>query len=184
MADGGWDNSGLPPERTGLGTWARVAIGCGVALLLITAGCAGGCYYLANRVQKDPDGFKNSMLGVVRRMIQDDWDELRRVGKALETDEGARALYRGAPGLAGPHPTEEAFLEAVRGWRPLLQPVPAEIPDLESHDVSYNTALGGRVSLRYKQADGTRIEVAWKGKREAGVPRATQLVDLQVAPRP
>lgn len=182
MSASDWDNSGLPPEKKGMATWMKVGIGCGVAFLVVTGACTGGCYWFAKRVEKDPEGFKQTVFGVVKQVMREDWEELRRVADQLGTDDGARALYQSAPGLAGPYPSAEAFLAAVREWRPLLEPIPAEIPDLEGHTVSYNNNLGS-VVLQYRQANGARIELTWKGGRRKGVPRASQMTGLRVKPK-
>ena len=180
MTTNDWDNSGLPPEKKGLSTWLKVGIGCGVAFLLATATCAGGCYWFTKKVEKDPEGFKQTVFGYVKQFMKDDWEELRAMVEQLGSDEGTKALYRSAPGLAGTYPTEDAFLAAAREWRPLLEPIPTEIPDLEGHDLTYQNNMGNRMVLRFRQANGARIELAWKGKRQKGVSRASQLVELRV----
>lgn len=182
MTSNDWDNSGLPPEKRGLATWLKVLLGCGVFFLLASATCAGGCYFLGKKIEKDPEGFKQTMFGYVKQFMQEDWEELRAVAEQLSTDAGAQALYRSAPGLAATWPSEDAFLAAARAWRPLLEPVPAQIPDLESHDVSYNNNMGS-IHLRYRQANGARIDLTWKGSRQKGVPRARQLTALRVTPK-
>jgi hypothetical protein len=182
MSSNDWDNSGLPPEKKGLSTWLKVGIGCGVAFLLVTATCTGGCYFFARKIEKDPEGFKQTVFGFVKQYMKDDWEELRAIVDKLGSDEGSRALYRSAPGLAGSYPTEDAFLAAAREWRPLLEPLPAEIPDLEGHDVTYNNNMG-RIHLRFKQANGARIELTWKGGSQKGVARISQLVELRVKPK-
>jgi hypothetical protein len=182
MASNDWDNSGLPPEKKGLSTWLKVGIGCGVVFLLATATCAGGCYVFTKKIEKDPEGFKQTVFGYVKQYMKDDWEELRAIVDKLGSDEGTRALYRSAAGLGGTYPTEESFLAAAQEWRPLLQPLPTEIPDLEGHDVTYNNNLG-RLNLSFRQANGTSIELTWKGGRQKGVPRASQLVELRVKPK-
>ena len=183
MATGDWDNSGLPPERQGMSTWMKVGLGCGVVFLLATATCAGGCYILKKKVQKDPEGFKQTVFGYVKHFMKEDWEELRTMVDQLGSDEGSAALYRSAPGLAATYPNEAAFLAAAREWRPLLEPVPVEIPDLESHDVQYQSTLGNRIVMSLRQANGARIELVWKGKRQKGVARASQLIELRVRPK-
>jgi len=183
MTSSDWDNSGLPPEKKGMSTWLKVGIGCGVVFLLATATCAGGCYWFTRKVEKDPEGFKQTVFGYVKQYMKEDWEELRTVMEKLASDEGCRALYRSAPGLAGSYPSEDAFLAAAREWRPLLEPLPLEIPDLESHDVTYQSTMGNRMLLRFRQANGARIELTWKGSRKKGEPRASQLVELRVRPK-
>lgn len=180
MADSNWDNGGGAPQGKGMSTVARVALGCGLALILGTATCVGGCLYLGNQVKKDPKKFEQSVLGFVKQFIQEDWEDLRRIIDQLGTDEGCQELYRSAPGLMGDFPTEQAFLEAARKWRPALEPLPKDIPDLDSHDLSYNSQFGGRVVMGMKLKNGTRVRLTWDGKRRKGVARAAQLVGLEV----
>lgn len=182
MTANDWDNSGLPPEKQGMSTWLKVGIGCGVVFLLATATCAGGCYVLQKKVEKDPEGFKQTVFGYVKQFMKEDWEEFRTIVEKLASEEGSAAIYRSSPGLAGSYPNEEAFLAAAREWRPLLQPVPIEIPDLEGRDLDYQNNMG-RITLRYHQANGSRIELTWKGGRKKGVPRASQMVELRVMPK-
>ena len=182
MADSNWDNGGGRPTGKGMGAWAKFGLGCGIALVLGMGTCAGGCVYLKHRVEKDPDGLKRSVLGFVKQFIQEDWEDLRRMVDQLGSDDGSRGLYRSAPGLKASFPTEEGFVEASRRWRPALEPLPAEIPDLEAHDLSYNNQIGGAVVLSYRQKNGARIRFTWDGKRRKGVSRTSQLVDIEIRP--
>jgi hypothetical protein len=182
MADSNWDNGGSAPQGKGLSTVARVGLGCGLALILVTGTCVGGCVYLANQAKKDPKKFEQSILGFVKQFIQEDWEDLRRIIDQLGTDEGCAELYRSAPGLLGNYPTEQDFLTAARTWRPALEPLPKDIPDLDSHNLSYNSQFGGKVVMSMKLKNGTRIQLTWDGKRRKGVPRVSQLIGIEVHP--
>lgn len=182
MVESNWDNGGGDPASKGLSTWVKVGLGCGLVLVLGMATCVGSCAYLSRKVQKDPEGFKRSVMGFVSQFIREDWEDLRAMVDQLGTDAGAQELYRQAPGLKSSFPSETAFVEASRGWRPLLEPLPKEIPDLEAHDLSYNSQIGGKVVLSYRQKNGARVRFTWDGKRQKGVARASQLLDIEVHP--
>ena len=64
MADSNWDNSGLPERKKGLGTGLKIAIGCGVALLLAIGGCVAAV------------GAGVSVLG--KQMQAQEWPQLRQ----------------------------------------------------------------------------------------------------------
>jgi hypothetical protein len=179
MASDDWDNSGLPPEKKGMSTWLKVGLGCGAFFLLATATCTGGCYFLGKKIEKDPEGFKQTVFGYVKQYMKEDWEEFRGITARLASDAGSAEIYRASPGLAATYPSEDAFLAAAREWRPLLEPVPEEIPDLEAGDLDYHNNLG-KITLRFRQRNGSRIELVWSSGRRKGVPRASQLVGLKV----
>lgn len=54
------------------------------------------------------------------------WPAFRQVMNRLPSDEGALDLYRRNPALSHAYPTDQAFLEYVRLYRPVLQ-IPSEI---------------------------------------------------------
>jgi hypothetical protein len=128
MVDGSWDNSGLPPQKKGLGTGMKVLMGCGIAVLLAVVTCAVGGAVLGNYIKKDPKAFELRMEGFAKGLVQKDWERFRALVDQLQTDEGARAVYHANPGLHQSQSTEEQFLQGVRAWRPRLAPLPAEAP--------------------------------------------------------
>jgi hypothetical protein len=128
MVDASWDNSGLPPRKKGFGTGMKVLMGCGIATLIGLTTCAIGGAILGNMIKKDPKAFERRMEGFARGLVQKDWEHLRALVDQLQTDDGAREAYRANPGLRQGHPSEEAFLQAVRGWRPRLTPLPEAAP--------------------------------------------------------
>jgi len=180
MADSNWDNESSTSPGKGLSTVARVGLGCGIALILVTATCVGGCLYLGKQVKKDPKKFEQSVLGFVKQFIQEDWEDLRRIIDQLGTDEGCKELYRSAPGLLGDFPTEQEFLDTARKWRPALEPLPKDLPDMDSHDFTYSSNFGGKVVIGMKLKNGTRVRLTWDGKRRKGVARVSQLVGIEV----
>ena len=128
MVDASWDNSGLPPQQKGLGTGMKVLMGCGIAVLLALVTCAVGGAVLRNLIKKDPKAFEKRVEGFAQGLIQKDWERFRTLLDQLQTDDGARAVYRANPGLHQAHPTEDQFLQAARTWRPRLGSLPAQAP--------------------------------------------------------
>jgi hypothetical protein len=128
MVDSSWDNSGLPPQKKGLGTGMKVLMGCGIAALVALVTCIAGGAILGNMIKKDPKAFEKRVEGFAKGLVQVDWERFRTLVDQLRTDEGARALYRANPGLHQAHPTEDQFLQAAHAWRPRLGPLPAEAP--------------------------------------------------------
>lgn len=154
MNDSSWDNSGLPAPKRGMGTGLKVAIGCGVALLVVIGGCVAAV------------GAGVSVLG--RQMQAREWPQLRQAVAALATDEGAAALYRDQPGLAAEHPSEAAFLLAAQGWRPLLEPLPAEPPSVFTGRLEMNIQIHNHrrsVDLGYRNGKGHRVRSRWEDGR-------------------
>jgi hypothetical protein len=158
MVDGSWDNSGTPEKRKGLGTGLKIALGCGIAMLVILAGCAiaigAGASWFGKQVQ-------------VR-----EWPQLRQVVRDLGSDDGAAGVYRANPGLAEDYPSEEAFVKAARGWRPRLEPLPAEPPSVFTGRLSMTISVNnGRRSaqLGYRADSGATVSARWEDGRLAGL---------------
>ena len=128
MVDASWDNSGLPPQQKGLGTGLKVLMGCGIAALLALVTCAVGGAVLRNLIKKDPKAFEKRVEGFAQGLIQKDWERFRTLLDQLQTDDGARAVYRANPDLHQAHATEDQFLQAARTWRPRLGSLPAQAP--------------------------------------------------------
>ncbi|MBK7294391.1 MAG: hypothetical protein IPI84_11600 [Holophagaceae bacterium] len=119
MADGSWDNSGHGvPAKAGLPLWGKIALGCGIAFLVVVVTCVGGVAYLGNRYKKDPKGFERGAMAFAldKMNIRPDWEDFRAVVEQLRTPEGCQALYAANPALAKSWPSEAAFLEASSRW--------------------------------------------------------------------
>jgi len=190
MVDNPWDNSGLPPEKKGMGTGMKVLLGCGITLLIVMGACVGGGLILGRMIKKDPKGFEARMEAFGKGLVQKDWDHFRNLVDQLQTDEGTLAVYRANPGLQQEHSTEAQFLEAARGWRPKLKPLPSEIPEGRRHrrhrqepsagpepaepppvdgaeqtpSFEINKVFGTTI-IRYRYAGGPRISATFDGER-------------------
>jgi len=182
MADSSWDNSGQGlPAKTGLPTWGKVLLGCGVVSLLVLGTCVGGIAYLGHRVKKDPDGFKNKVLGFALEKVRPEWDDFQAVVDQLRSPEGSRALYAANPDLAKSWPTEAAFLEASSTWRKELPPRTELSPDLMEHQgLQINRVMGGKVSIGWSPRSGWAVYVTFDRPRKAGDKGPRKVVELEV----
>ena len=98
MTDSNWDNQGLPPKKS-LSPGAKIALGCGIAFVVIVGGCVaavGGAAWW---------GMKKG--GV---LFDQAWSDIRRDVQKLQTEEGAKELYLANPGLSERYPTLEDLL--------------------------------------------------------------------------
>jgi hypothetical protein len=179
MAQSSWDNDGVVPGKKRLGTGMKVLLGCGVAFLILVTTCMVGGFALSNMIKKDPKAFESRVENWAKGMIQKDWDRLRGLVDQLQTDEGARAVYRSNPDLRQAHPSEEEFLKVVQGWRAQLTPLPVEVPlevdhrhrresgakeTRKRHFVTLNKTFGTtHITCRYP--DGTHLAVDFKEDR-------------------
>jgi hypothetical protein len=189
MVDASWDNSGMAPQKQGLGTGMKVLMGCGIAALLAIVTCFVGGAVLGNLIKKDPKAFELRVEGFAKGLVQKDWERFRTLAEQLQTDDGARALYQANPGLHQAHPSEGQFLEAVRTWRPRLAPLPVDVPvgnhrrhprdrqeDAPARDKATRAEstkqpsldiqkVFGSTRIRCTYPDGTRLSVAFDGER-------------------
>lgn len=115
MADGSWDNGGAPPKK-GMPLWGKIALGCGVAMLLALGSCVALVTY---GVRKGGEAMNQA------------WAQMRKDVARLSTDEGAREMYKSNPGLGDRYPTEQAFVEASSVWRGKLNQLPERPPSLQ-----------------------------------------------------
>lgn len=112
-------------------------------------------------------GLQDAVLQARRHVRAREWEEFRRLTSALATDEGARELLRTSPGLARNWPSEEAFLQEVRGWRPHLAAIPARPDEGEKGDgvqvgfSRHSSPLGSSVEIRLDHPGG-RWQALWR----------------------
>jgi hypothetical protein len=141
-----------------MGTGLKIAIGCGVALLVVIGGCVvslGSC-----------------AAAMGRTMQANEWPQLRQMVEALGSDAGAAGVYQANPGLAADYPSEEAFLSAAKAWRPKLEPLPAEPPSVFTGRMSLNISVNnGRRSaeLGYRNGRGATVTGRWEDGRLVGL---------------
>lgn len=147
MADGSWDNTGAPPEKKGMPLWAKISLGCGVAFLLVIAGCTLAVTY----------GCKH--------MMNKGWAQIRSGASELSTDDGARKMYRSNPGLAHRYATEEEFVKASSAWREKISQLPEKPPSLKEMaegkgEVQFHTSYENgreRTLLKIRLQDGSHL---------------------------
>ena len=182
MVDSSWDNSGQgAPAKTGLPLWGKIGLGCGVAFLILMGTCVGGAAFVRHRLQKDPEGFKNKVVGFALDKMKPDWDDFRAVVAQLRTPEGCRGLYAASPELAKTWPTEADFLAAAAKWQEELAPTPELTPDLmEHHGLHINRDFGGKVTVGWSPRPGPAVYVTFARARKRGETGPRQVVDLDV----
>jgi len=182
MADGSWDNSGHGvPVKAGLPLWGKIALGCGVAFLILLVTCVGGAAFLAQKVKKDPEGFKHKVMGFALDKMKPDWEDFRAVVEQLRTPQGCRVLYAANPELAQTWPSEPEFLEAASGWQKDLAPIPDLSADLLDHQgLRINHDFRGKVTVAWNPKSGRAVSVSFEGARKAGDKGPRRVVELDV----
>jgi hypothetical protein len=151
MADPVFQNEPLPaqPPKKRMSNGVKIAIGCGVLLLLAGGSCGGAMLYCGKSISD---------------MGSAEWRDLRAVANDLGTDAGAQAAYASHPGLSQAYPTAEDFVGAARLWRRDLEPLPAERPPMLSGKVgmSVNDTNGiSKVVVRYNLSAGKVLVGTW-----------------------
>lgn len=150
MADGSWDNGGAPAPKQGMPLWGKIAIGCGVAMLLFLGSCVALIGY---GVHKGNEAMDKA------------WADMRTHVADLSSEEGARRMYQHNPGLADRYPTEDDFVKASAAWRPKLTQLPEKAPTIKELmqgrgdiQMSSHTAGGHHESrIRVRLQDGSRL---------------------------
>lgn len=175
MSDASWDGAEASEPKRGMPTWAKILLGClggcGLLVLVLVLSCVG----FASWVSKDPEGFERRVEGWFKDYAGEHWRQFRDAATALETAEGTRALYARSPELKGAFATETDFLKAAEGWRPLLEPVPEEMP-MKRGGVQFSQQGRGSFVIGYRNSKGTRIRMTFTHgslsqiKVEAGAP--------------
>jgi hypothetical protein len=122
MADVQWSQEQLPPPKKGMSTGVKVALGCGVLMLAGLGTCVGAGIFGAHKLTSMGDS---------------EWVEMKKDADLLMSDDGTKRLYASNPALAEAYPTEDEFLHEVQIWRPKLEALPAQRPDLMSGRFSY-----------------------------------------------
>ena len=182
MADSSWDNGGQGgPAKAGLPLWGKIALGCGVFFLVVMVTCVGGAAYLANRIKKDPEGFKQKAMGLVADKVRPDWEDYRAVVEQLRSPEGCQALYAASPGLAKTWPTEAAFLEAASRWHKDLVSAPELTPEvMEQGHLQINHQFGGQVRVGWSPTSGRSVYVTFESARKPGDKGSRRVQELDV----
>jgi hypothetical protein len=181
MANGSWDNSGAPAPKSGMPLWGKIAIGCGVTMLLVLGTCVGGGIYLSNKIKKDPEGFKKQVMGFAIDKIRPEWDDFRAVVEKLRTEEGCKALYAANPDLAKTWAKESDFLEAAKGWQKDLEPLPELTVDvLEHHGFQLNKQIGGNVYVSYRAKKGPDVAVTFDRAHDDRGGSNRKILELRV----
>lgn len=183
MADGSWDNGGHGvPAKAGMPLWGKIALGCGIAFLVVLVTCVGAGAFFVNKIKKDPEGFKQRAMSAVADRLRPDWEDFRFVIEQLRTPEGCQALYRANPELAKTWPTEPAFLDASSRWHKEILPAPAELTfDVMEHGgLQINHTFGSQVTVGWSPKGGRAVYVTFEKARKADDTGPRRVVGLDV----
>jgi hypothetical protein len=182
MADGSWDNGGHGvPAKAGLPLWGKIALGCGIAFMVVLVTCVSGVAFVANRFRKNPDGFAKKFMGLGLEKLRPDWEDFRAVVEQLRTPEGCQALYAANPELAKTWPTEAAFLEASSRWHMEVGSAPELSPELLTNQgLRIDYELGKRVSIGWSPQSGRAVHVTFEGVRKPGDHGRRRVLELEV----
>jgi hypothetical protein len=143
----------MPAQRkSGLPLWGKIALGCGVAMLLFLGSCVVLIGYGVHRGSEAMDQA---------------WVRMRKEVAELSSEDGARKMYQQNPGLADRYPTEEDFVKASAIWRPKLTQLPEQPPTIRDlmegkGNVQLMTHFENgrkRSRIRVKLQDGSRLIV-------------------------
>jgi hypothetical protein len=90
------------------------------------------------------------------------WPLARAVAARLQTEDGARNLYRRNPGLARVYPSEAAFLAEAAAWRDRLATLPAQAPqdDGRLYDLD---ARPDQLRISARGDGGAWLVLTWRG---------------------
>ena len=184
MADGSWDNGGHGvPAKAGMPLWGKIALGCGIAFLVVLVTCVGGLAYVQARYRKDPKAFEQKAMAFAADAmnLRPDWEDFRVVVSQLRTPEGCRDLYAANPDLAKTWPTEAAFLEAASKWHKEIPPLPEFTPDmLKSQGLHINHEIGGKVEVGWVPRSGQAVTVTFERTRKPSDKSPRRVVELKV----
>jgi hypothetical protein len=184
MADGSWENGGHgQPVKAGLPLWGKIAIGCGVAFLLVLVTCVGGTAFLVHKAKQDPDWFKKKAKGAVSlaaEKIRPDWEDFQAVVEQLRSSEGCKALYAANPELAKTWATEAEFLEVASQWRKDVVSAPELSMEVMEQGLHINYRSGKQVSVGWSPKTGRSVYVTFEGTRKSGERGSRRVLELDV----
>lgn len=156
----------LPAARKGMPLWGKIALGCGIALLLGLGGCAVGAYFLAKKG-----------IAKIQEIAQKPYADMQAAVMELKSPEGLKAFYESHPGLKETYPTPEAFQVAANGWKDRLGTLPAtfgnpvELMQSKGLELKTHTVNGKeRLEIRLRNQENGWIVGTWEG---------SQLVDIK-----
>ncbi len=164
MPDVQWSNEPLPPAKPGLSTPVKVAIGCGLLMLL-----AGGACVVATLAGV------TKITSAVSTAGDAEWPIIKQVSDQLATEAGAKAVWAAHPKLSMTFTDQDDFLREMARVRPYLEPMPDQRPGLMSGKLSmdfkyngdqssviagYQTRLGPRLIFTFENHELVNIQLA------------------------
>jgi hypothetical protein len=163
-----WDSYGDSSEKKVMPIWGKLLLGCGIAMLLALAGCAGFVYWASH---SGKDAFLGYVSDIVSSKLEEPWSQLIGVAEAIKTDEGAAILYRNNPGLSSDYPSEAEFIKQATLWRARLGELPSHPPALEKlRDGNLHVNINRpnkrkALEIRYTTPDRVAIGLRWEEKK-------------------
>ncbi|MCL4836842.1 MAG: hypothetical protein KJ058_02610 [Thermoanaerobaculia bacterium] len=139
-----------------LGARAPELTGKAGAALEAASGAAGDLLQeAASRVESSAD--------LAEERLRARWAELSGALSDLQTDEGARRLWRANPALAERFGSEEEFVARARQWRPkVARDLPAWDPAAFEVKPFLDSGRPG-VEIAYANRRGSRVRLVWRG---------------------
>ncbi len=142
-----------------LGARAPELTGKAGAALEAASGAAGDLLQeAASRVESSAD--------LAEERLRARWAELSGALSDLQTDEGARRLWRANPALAERFGSEEEFVARARQWRPKVEALARDLPAWDPAAFEVKPFLdSGRpgVEIAYANRRGSRVRLVWRG---------------------
>jgi hypothetical protein len=152
------------------GAWMRARFATGPA-----AGKDAGEGLMQLLFSDSAKGLQDAARDTRRQVRMRQYEAFRAVAQSLATDEGARGLLRREDRLRRAWPSEEAFLQEVRGWRPHLAALPERLAEAEQ---------GGPVQASFRRShsplgESRTLEVSHPAGRWKATWRDGSLEDLR-----
>ena len=180
------------PEATRRSSsWSRALLACGCLLLLALGACGvalwRGVAFLGERapeltekagaaleaasgaaggILQEAASRVESSAELAEETLRARWGELSRALGDLQTDEGARRLWRANPALAERFGSEEEFVARARQWRPKIEALARDLPAWDPSAFEVKPFLdAGRpgVEIAYANRRGSRVRLVWRG---------------------
>ena len=164
MPDVQWSNEPLPPAKPGLSTPVKVAIGCGLLMLLAGGACVVATLAGVSKVTHAVSSAGNA-----------EWPIIKQVSDQLATEAGAKAVWAAHPKLSMTFTDQDDFLREMARLRPYLEPMPDQRPGLLTGKLSmafnyngdqsevtagYQTQLGPRLIFKFENHELVNIQLA------------------------
>jgi hypothetical protein len=163
MDDSYQDSRGGAPAGRRWSLWRKLLVGCGATVILPVLALAVAFYW----TKFIPSG-KHFLEKRVSMFMEEPWGKLLGVADAIQTNEGAKALYRDNPLLKGDYPAEDDFLKSASVWRGKVVGLPRTPPvqdwDERERRIGMRSSrqpghVAGTLEVFYMPAEGPQIRL-------------------------